>query len=152
MTEGALKYPTFNIRIKNENGKILVFDEVRKKWFILTPEEWVRQHLINFLITVKNYPLSLISVEKEIELNGTKKRYDVVVYNPQLKPILLVECKAPDIKITEATLEQTLRYNLILGVKYLLVSNGLVDFAIKVEGQKSIILKELPYFEEISKS
>ncbi len=152
MAEGALKYPTFNIRIKNESGKTLVFDKVRKKWFVLTPEEWVRQHLINFLITVKHYPLSLISVEKEIELNNTKKRYDVVVYNSQLKPILLVECKSPDVKITESTLEQTLRYNLILGVKYLLVSNGLVDFAIKIEGEKSIILNELPDFVEISKS
>lgn len=150
MNEGALKYPSFNIRIKNEGGKTLVFDEVRKKWIALTPEEWVRQHLINFLITFKNYPLSLISVEKEISLNDTKKRYDVVVYNNQLKPILLVECKSPDVKITEATLEQTLRYNLILGVKFLLVSNGLVDFTIKAEGERSVILKELPNFEEIS--
>ena len=147
MAEGALKYPTFNIRIKNESGKALVFDEVRKKWLVLTPEEWVRQHLINYLVTEKNYPLSLISVEKEIELNGTKKRYDAVVYNRELKPVLLIECKAPDVNITESTLEQALRYNLILGVKFLLISNGLVDFTIKIENGKSTFLKELPAFD-----
>lgn len=149
MADGALKYPSFNIRIKNENGKARVFDQVRKKWLVLTPEEWVRQHLINYLVNVKDYPVSLISLEKEIELNDTKKRYDVVVFNRELKPVLLVECKAPDVKITEATLEQILRYNLILGIKYLLMTNGLVDFMIKVENGKSAVLKEIPDFKDI---
>jgi predicted type IV restriction endonuclease len=147
--ERPFKYPTFNVRIKNENGKAFVFDQVRKKWLILSPEEWVRQHLIHYLHSEKQVPLSLISVEKEINLNNTKKRYDVVVYNKDAKPVLLIECKAPDVELTKTTVEQALRYNLILGVKYLLISNGIGDVAIIIEDNKPRLLQELPNFEEL---
>lgn len=147
--ESSLIYPTFNVRIKHENGKAFVFDEIRKKWILLTPEEWVRQHLLNHLIHAKNIPASLISVEKEINLNNTKKRYDAVVYDKAMKPVLLIECKAPDIAITETTLEQTLRYNLILGVKFLLITNGLKEFVIGVENGKSKLLLELPDYNQL---
>lgn len=149
--EGALKYPTFNVRIKNESGKVYIFDMVRKKWLVLSPEEWVRQHLINYLIEHKNVPISLISVEKEIILNNTKRRYDLVIYNKTMNPVLLIECKAPDVTLDNSTIEQILRYNLILGVKYLLISNGLLDFTVKVENEKSTILNELPDFEILCK-
>ncbi|MGZ4086926.1 MAG: type I restriction enzyme HsdR N-terminal domain-containing protein [Bacteroidia bacterium] len=119
---------------------------MRKKWLVLSPEEWVRQHLINFLKVYKGVPSSLISVEKEINLNGTRKRYDVVVYNSLMQPVLLVECKSPDVALTSATAEQALRYNLILGVKYLLLSNGISDMAIKVENNTPVLLSELPEF------
>jgi hypothetical protein len=147
--ESALIYPTFNVRIKQENNKALIFDEIRKKWIILNPEEWVRQHLLNYLVTAKQVPASLISVEKELDLNNTRKRYDIVVYNSSKQPVLLVECKSPDVKITETALEQTLRYNLILGVNYLLITNGLKQFAIHVENGKGRILQELPDYKEI---
>ncbi len=147
--ESSLIYPTFNIRIKHENGKAYVFDEIRKKWILLTPEEWVRQHLLNHLISNKNFPASLISVEKEINLNNTKKRYDIVVYDKTMKPVLLVECKAPDVPITETTLEQTLRYNLILGVKFLLITNGLKEFVIGVENGKGKLMQVLPDYSQI---
>jgi len=127
-----------------------VFDEVRKKWTILSPEEWVRQHLLNFLIHHKNVPASLISIEKEIVLNATKKRYDVVVYNREMKPVLLAECKSRDVSIDQNTLEQALRYNLILGVRYLLITNGLKDFPIKVENGKGSLLEQLPDYTEIT--
>jgi hypothetical protein len=146
---GELKYPTFNLRIKNEKGKALVFDEIRKKWIALSPEEWVRQHVINYLVNHKQVPASLISIEKEINLNNTRKRYDIVVYNTHMQAVLLIECKAPGIEIKTSTLEQALRYNMILGVKYLLISNGLDDFAIRVEGSKSVLLKELPGFDQL---
>ncbi len=146
----AFKYPTFNIRIKNENGKAMVFDEVRKKWLVLSPEEWVRQHLINYLKEHKKVPLSLISVEKEVNLNNTRKRYDVVVYNTQLQPVLLIECKAPEVELSQTTVEQALRYNLILGVKYLLLSNGISDIAIHIENDQPKFLEELPDFESLS--
>jgi hypothetical protein len=126
-----------------------MFDEVRKKWLLLSPEEWVRQHLVNFLINHKNVPASLISIEKEINLNATRKRYDVVVYGKELKPVLLVECKSPGVTIDQATLEQTLRYNLILGVSYLLMTNGLKDYVIKVENGKGKLISELPAYEEL---
>ncbi len=147
--ESSLIYPTFNVRIKNENNKAHVFDEIRKKWILLTPEEWVRQHLLNYLINTKNVPASLISVEKEINLNNTKKRYDIVIYNKNLQPVLLIECKAPDVPITETTLEQTLRYNLILGVNYLLITNGIKEFVIGVENGKGKLLKELPDYDQL---
>lgn len=147
--ESSLIYPTFNVRIKHENNKAYVFDEIRKKWILLTPEEWVRQHLINYLITQKNVPASLISVEKEINLNNTRKRYDAVIYNKIMSPVLLVECKAPDVSITETTLEQTLRYNLILGVNYLLMTNGLKQFVIQVENGKAKLISDLPNYNEL---
>ncbi len=147
--ESPLIYPTFKVRIKHENKKAYIFDEIRKKWILLSPEEWVRQHLLNHLITSKNIPASLISVEKEINLNNTRKRYDAVVYNKNVKPIVLIECKAPVIPINETTLDQALRYNLILGVSYLLITNGLQQFVIFVENGKGSLLQELPDFAEL---
>jgi hypothetical protein len=147
--ESALIYPTFNVRIKHENNKAFVFDLVRKKWLALNPEEWVRQHLLNHLITEKHVPASLISVEKEIDLNSTRKRYDVVVYNSLKQPVLLIECKSPDVQITEAALEQAMRYNLILGVKHLLITNGLKQFVIAVQDGRGSLLAELPEYRDL---
>lgn len=123
-----LKYPSFGVRVRNGNGKTEIFDDIRKKWFVLTPEEWVRQHVLNYLITVKKYPSSLISVEKEITLNDLKKRFDIVVYKKNLSPFLIIECKAPFIELDISTLEQAQRYNLILKADYLMITNGINDF------------------------
>jgi hypothetical protein len=142
-----LKYPTFNIRLKqDQKQRLFVFDEIRKKWLILTPEEWVRQHVVNYLISVKKYPLSFISLEKEIELNGTKKRYDVVVYNKAMKPLLIIECKAPEVLLSDQVLEQALRYNLALNVQYILITNGLADVVFKLSKQ----INELPAYNELA--
>ncbi|MEO6303123.1 MAG: type I restriction enzyme HsdR N-terminal domain-containing protein [Bacteroidia bacterium] len=122
-----LKYPLFNTKLKKQKGQTYIFDEVRKKWLLLTPEEWVRQHLIHFLIDQKKYPASLISIEKEIILNDLKKRYDVVLYNKELKPVLVIECKAPYIELDTTVIEQALRYNLIIKANYLMLSNGVSD-------------------------
>lgn len=116
--------------MQDAKGKVKVFDEIRRKWLQLTPEEWVRQHLINYLVKEKKYPISLISVEKELVLNDTKKRYDIVVYSKSLEPIIIIECKAPEVNLSEKVLEQALRYNLVLKVPYLMISNGLNDFII----------------------
>ena len=124
---------------------------MRKKWLVLSPEEWVRQHLINYLIEHKNVPISLISVEKEIILNNTKRHYNVVIYNKTLNPVLLIECKAPDVELNNSTIEQAMRYNLILGVNYLLLSNGLKDVILKIEEGKTNLLKEIPDYEELIK-
>jgi hypothetical protein len=122
-----LKYPLFNTKLKKQKGQTFIFDEVRKKWLLLTPEEWVRQHLIQFLIQQKKYPVSLISIEKEIILNDLKKRYDFVIYNKQLKPALVIECKAPFIELDSSVVEQALRYNIIIKANYLMISNGVSD-------------------------
>ena len=122
-----IKYPLFNTKLKKLKGQTYIFDEVRKKWLVLSPEEWVRQHLIHFLIKQKKYPASLISIEKEIILNDLKKRYDIVVYNKQLQPIIVIECKAPYIELNQSVVEQALRYNLIIKASYLMLSNGVSD-------------------------
>lgn len=140
-----LKYPTFNIRLKqNAKDKLFVFDTIRKKWLLLTPEEWVRQHVVNYLIIEKKYPASFISVEKEIELNGTKKRYDIVVYSKELKPDIIIECKAPEIELSELVLEQALRYDLVLQVNYVFITNGRTDAVY----QNGNLLNDLPAFNE----
>jgi len=123
----ALKYPLFNTKLKKQKNQTFIFDEVRKKWLLLTPEEWVRQHLIHYLILEKKYPVSLISIEKEIILNDLKKRYDIVIYNKQLMPVVVIECKAPYIELDKTVVEQALRYNLIIKAKYLMISNGVSD-------------------------
>ncbi len=117
--------------LKKVNDKPFVFDSIRKKWLVLTPEEWVRQHVVSYLVKEKNIPESLISIEKEINLNGTKRRYDIVVYKNDLSIYLIVECKAPYVELSEATFEQALRYNLILNAKFVLITNGLKQLVLK---------------------
>jgi len=135
-----LKYPPFAVRVKNGDGTTMIFDVIRKKWLVLTPEEWVRQHLLNYLVTVKKYPASLIALEKEIVLNDLKKRYDVVIYNRQLQPFILIECKAPYIELDAAVAEQALRYNLNLKSQFVMITNGVADFVV----DKNNNMVELP--------
>ena len=123
-----LEFPAFSFRVKNSENKIRIFDIIRKKFVVLTPEEWVRQHVVHFLITTHNYPKSLINVEKVIKINGLTKRYDIVVYKPNGELFLLVECKAPSIKISQKTFDQIAQYNLELNADYLMVTNGLQHY------------------------
>ena len=124
----------------------MVFDPIRKKFVVLTPEEWVRQHVLQYLIQQKGYSPSLINVEKQLLLNGTQKRYDVVVFNPNGSIFLIVECKAPSIGITQDTFDQIARYNLVTQAQYLMVSNGLEHYFCQMDYQAEqyIFLKELP--------
>lgn len=123
----TLKYPPFDVRVKNNNGQTSIFDSVRKKWLVLTPEEWVRQHLVNYLVKEKGYPSSLIAIEKEIQLNDIQKRFDVVIYNKLKQPALLVECKAPFIELDAGVIAQVQRYNLVLRTNYMMITNGMSD-------------------------
>jgi hypothetical protein len=100
---------------------------IRKKWLILTPEEWVRQHVLNYLVTEKKYAISSIAIEKELLLNGLKKRYDIVVYTKQLTPYLIIECKAPYVALDHLVIEQALRYNLVIKAELLMITNGVSD-------------------------
>ena len=144
-----LQFPTYTFRFKNSENKIAIFDEIRKKFILLTPEEWVRQHVVQFLLQEKNYPKSYINVEKLIKINSLTKRYDIVVYQPNGELFLLIECKAPEVKITQETFNQIARYNLVLNAKYLMVSNGLNHYFCQMdfENEKYIFLEELPSFE-----
>ena len=114
--------PAFKIR--KEKEKVLIFDAIRRVWLPLTEEEWVRQNFVQYLVQVLNYPSALIAIEKEISLNDLKKRFDILVYDRNLKPWMLVECKAPAILLSESVLEQVLRYNMSVPVTYLIITNG----------------------------
>ena len=120
-----LNFPTYSFRLKNSENNTHIFDVIRKKFVVLQPEEWVRQHCVHYLIQEKKYPISLINVEKVVLINGLKKRYDIVVFNPDGSLALVVECKAPKVKITQAAFDQIARYNLTLKASYLMVTNGL---------------------------
>ena len=144
-----LNFPIYNFRFKNSENKVSIFDEIRKKFIILTPEEWVRQHVVRFLLEEKKYPKSLINVEKVLSVNGLRKRYDVVVFNPDGSIFVLVECKAPEIKTAQATFDQIARYNLALKAQFLMVTNGHNHYFCQMdfENEKYAFLKELPDYE-----
>jgi type I site-specific restriction endonuclease len=143
-----LDFPYYNFRFKNSENKVAIFDEIRKKFIILTPEEWVRQHVVHFLIIEKKYPKSLINVEKSLKINGLTKRYDVVVYKNDGSILILVECKSTSIKISQTVFDQIARYNLTLNAQYLMVSNGLNHYYSKMdfENERYDFLKELPIY------
>jgi hypothetical protein len=143
-----LNFPKYSYRFKNSENKVSIFDEIRKKFILLTPEEWVRQHVIRFLIDEKKYPKSYINVEKIVKINGMHKRYDLVVFNKDGSIFLLIECKAPEITIDQTTFDQIARYNMILKANYLMVTNGLNHYFCKMDFKKEqyLFLKELPEF------
>lgn len=120
-----LNFPTYSFRLKNSENNTHIFDVIRKKFVVLQPEEWVRQHCVQYLIQEKNYPISLINVEKVILINGLKKRYDIVVFNPDGSLAVVVECKAPKVQISQSVFDQIARYNLTLKASCLMVTNGL---------------------------
>ena len=126
-----------------------LFDIIRKKFVEATPEEWVRQHIIHYLINHKEVPASMISVEKQLLLNNTKRRTDIVVFNSTLKPILIIECKAPEVEINQLTVNQALRYNLELNVASVFLSNGLNHVFLKLGQNTSEILKEIPNYKNL---
>lgn len=145
----ALDFPAYDFRLKNSENKPYIFDPIRKKFVYLTPEEWVRQHVVQFLIQTKGYPTSLINVEKEIKIYDTKKRYDVVVFNSDGSIFLLIECKRPKVSITQTTFDQIARYNLELKGELLMVTNGLQHYycAMDFEQERYHFLKELPNYK-----
>ncbi len=119
-----IEFPDYNFRVKKEEGKEFIFDEIRKLWLRLTGEEWVRQNFLQYLVQVKQYPVSLVAVEKEIKLGELKKRFDILVYDGHHQPWLMVECKGMDIPLNDAVLQQVLRYNIAVPVKYMIITNG----------------------------
>jgi predicted type IV restriction endonuclease len=143
-----LNFQLYNFRFKNSENKVSIFDEIRKKFIILTPEEWVRQHVIQFLLEEKKYPKSLINIEKVLKVNGLRKRYDVVVFNPDGSIFILIECKAPEIKIAQATFDQIARYNMTMKANFLMVTNGLNHYFCQMdfENEKYTFLENLPNY------
>ena len=143
----TIAYPEPGFRIKNREGIRMIFDELRRKWVTLTPEEWVRQNFLQYLIRVKHYPASLIAIEKEIRLGELTKRFDALVYDRDHRPWMLIECKEMDTSLEQRTLDQLLRYHLSIQVPYLVVTNGAYCAAFAKENGKLIELYTLPDFE-----
>jgi hypothetical protein len=140
----VINYPEPAFLIKEENGKTIIFDSLRKKWLLLTPEEWVRQNFIQSLIQQHNYPSSLIAIEKEIQLGELKKRFDILVYNKEHQPWLMVECKASSVELDENVLNQVLRYNMAVPVSFILITNGDQTIGWQKKGIDLVALDSMP--------
>ena len=147
-----LNLPTYSFKIKCLDEKDYIFDIIRRDYFLLTPEEWVRQNFIQYLINEKNYPASLIRVEMFFKVNRLSKRGDIVLYNRKGEPLVLVECKSVKVNIAQKTFDQIARYNLKFRVNYLIVTNGLKHYCCKMDYSTNsyTFLKEIPGFDEIN--
>ncbi|MEO6819617.1 MAG: type I restriction enzyme HsdR N-terminal domain-containing protein [Ginsengibacter sp.] len=135
-----------DLKIRQQSGIHEVFDVIRKKWLVLSPEEWVRQNFIQYLLISKNYPASLIAIEKEIKLGELKKRCDIVVYNRKTAPWMIIECKEMNVALSENTLAQILRYHITLPADYLIITNGSYTFGFKKEEGQFFQIDQLPDF------
>ena len=141
----VLNYPSYPFKIKPIAGKDQIFDPFRKTWIVLTPEEWVRQNVLQYLVQVAKYPASLIAVEKEIKLGELSKRFDIVVYNNDI-PWMIIECKEANVKINETTMHQILQYQQVLSAQYLIVTNGHETLGAKIESGKLQALQNFPEY------
>jgi hypothetical protein len=143
-----LNLPKYSLKLKYDGSKSYIFDPIRKKYLIHTPEEWVRQNFIQYLVQEKKYPASLIAVEMGIDVLATKKRCDIVLFNSSGKPDIIVECKAPSVKISQDTFDQVARYNLTLNTNYLIVTNGMQHFVCVMDHENKCyhFLKGIPLY------
>ena len=141
-----IEYPKHQFKIKKENNIELIFDAYRKRWMVLTPEEWVRQNILQYFTEIKKYPAKLIAVEKEVSLGELKKRCDVVVYDRNSLPWMIIECKEMNTKIDTKVLEQILRYHITLPAKYLVITNGSYCFGFEKRKGQFFEIDEMPEF------
>lgn len=146
-----LNLPEYSFRIKTTEGKTLIFDSLRKKFVRLTPEEWVRQNFVQFLVVEKNYPVSLIAIEAGVKVNNNPQRADLVIFDRSGNAALVAEFKAPEVKISQQTFDQIVRYNMQLKVPFLIVSNGLEHYCCRMsyEDNSYAFLPEIPDFAAV---
>ncbi|MFI5163020.1 MAG: type I restriction enzyme HsdR N-terminal domain-containing protein [Sphingobacteriales bacterium] len=146
-----LQLPPYPFKIIEDNGKLTLFDEIRKKHILLTPEEWVRQHFVQYLINQKGYPKSLIKLEGGLKLHGKARRTDIIVFNTARERILLIECKAPSVNIDQKVFDQVARYNMVHKVSLLAVSNGLQHYYCRInfENRDYKFIEELPGYAQL---
>jgi len=144
-----LNLPEFPAKVKQVDGKVMIFDIIRKKYVQLTPEEWVRQNFIYYLVNFLDYPKSLIKVESGLRYNRLLKRSDILVFNRDVEPLLLVECKSSDLKITQDVVDQAAVYNRSLKAKYLLVTNGIQHLCWEISDDGNQLLEEIPRYDDL---
>ncbi len=142
----TLNFPQYNFRFQKKENKVYIFDEVRKKYVRLTPEEWVRQNTLHYLLKTKKYPSGLTAIEMSLKINNISKRADIVIFKPATTPWLLIECKSPSIPINHKTFEQIIRYNMRLNVQYFMLTNGLTHIFCKLDYENNTytFIKDLP--------
>ena len=145
----VINYPEPDFLIKQEAGKEIIFDPLRKRWLMLTPEEWVRQNFVQYLIRQKKYPAALIAMEKVIMLGELKKRFDILVYDRNHRPWMMIECKSPATKMDEAVLHQLLRYHISVQTGYLVITNGTYAYGWEKENKRLKLIRDLPKWEEL---
>lgn len=146
-----LNLPNFDIQLREaDNQTVEVFDPLRRKWVVLTPEEWVRQHFAHYLTTALGVPPTFVANEVGVRLNGRQRRCDTVIYRRNLEPLCIVEYKRPTVTISAAVFDQIARYNMVLGCPWLIVSNGLRHFACRFDGARYTFLPELPTYEQMN--
>lgn len=143
-----LNLPSFDFKLKKADERVWIFDAIRKKYIVLTPEEWVRQHFVHYLVSEKKYPRSLLRIEGGLLYNQLQKRSDIVIFNRQGEPWMIVECKAPSIQVSPSALAQASVYNSTLKAQYLSVTNGLVHFCAHIDwaARKTTVLENMPSF------
>ena len=146
-----LNLPQYEIKISEKCGKRMIFDFLRRKYVALTPEEWVRQHFVHYLVEHKGYPKGLIGNEIELQIGAKRLRCDTILYNRMARPQMIIEYKAPTIPIQQKVFQQISIYNLLLKVDYLIVSNGIQHYCCKMdyENQKCLFLKDIPDYEKL---
>lgn len=146
-----LNLPSIDANIKQDGGKKLIFDPLRKRYVSLTPEEWVRQHFVMFLINYRNYPSALIANETSISLNGMSRRCDSVVFRSSLEPLVIVEYKAPQVTITKKTFMQAHSYNQVLRVPYIIITNGLTHYCYHIDytAMSMKFLNDIPFYKDL---
>ena len=142
-----IEYPKHQFKIKKENNIELIFDAYRKRWIILTPEEWVRQNILQYITQIKKYPPKLIAIEKEISLGELKKRCDVVVYDRCALPWMIIECKEMNVPVNSKTMDQVLRYHITLPAKYLIITNGSYCYGFEKRDGQFVEIDHMPEFD-----
>ena len=140
----VINYPKPEFLIKQEGGKEIIFDPLRKRWLMLTPEEWVRQNFIQYLVQTLHYPAAFIAIEKEIMLGELKKRFDILVYDKDHKPWMMIECKAAAVDLNEAALHQVLRYHISVPVSFLIITNGHTTYGWKKIEPNLKVIQQMP--------
>ena len=147
-----LNFPEFQFKLRTFNNRQEIFDAVRRKYVALNPEEWVRQHLIAYLTSIKGYPISIIGVEKQLLLNRQTKRFDLVVFDRNARPLILAECKAPGVEVSEKTFDQAARYNIMLKADFFLITNGLQHYFCRLdyENKRYVFIEDIPHLDDLN--
>ena len=141
-----VQFPTPHFKMKMEKEKRYIFDAIRKTWLLLTEEEWVRQSFVDYLVRTLEYPTAMLALEKGLELNGLKKRFDLLVYNSSHQPWLMVECKAPEVALSEEVLQQVLRYNMSIPVEYIIITNGANTMGWRRQHDTMELIEAVPFW------